>query len=323
MRHLEVGDVPALSVVGLGTWQFGSPEWGYGRDYARDTAGDIVSAALEAGITLFDTAEVYGFGASERILGRALAGRRGEAFVASKLMPVAPVPWLVRRRGAASARRLGIERMDLYQIHQPNPVVPDTVTMRGVRDLLDQSLVDEVGVSNYDLARWRRAEAALGSRVLSNQVRYSLVDRRPERRLIPWAERAGRIIIAYSPLAQGLLTGRYDPHNPPGGAVRRGNPLFLPESLRRARGLVATLREVAEAHGATPAQVALAWTVRHPNVVAIPGASRPGQARANAAAADLRLTDGEVTALSDAAEDFEPVSGLRAATGIARERLPL
>lgn len=323
MRHLALADAPPMSVIGLGTWQFGSREWGYGDDYAEDTAGDIVAASLDAGVSLFDTAELYGLGASERILGAALGDRREDVVIASKYMPVAPLPWVVRRRAAASARRLGVGTMELYQVHQPNPVVPDTVTMTGMGQVQDRGLADEIGVSNYRLSRWRKAEAALGRRVLSNQVRYSLVDRRPERELIPWAEREGRIIMAYSPLAQGLLTGKYDADNPPSGAIRRGNPLFLPENLARAARLIETLREVAAGHDATPAQIALAWTIRHPNVVAIPGASRPAQAEANAAAADLALGEDEVGALTAAAEAFSPVSGLGAYARLARERLPV
>src|SRR6267154_2386363 len=105
---------------------------------------------------------------------------------------------------------LGTSRLDLYQVHQPNPVVRDGTIMRGMRALQRVGLVGEVGVSNYSLDRWRAAEQALGSPVLSNQVRYSLVDRSPERDLLPFAESTGHLVIAYSPLAQGLLSGRYD-----------------------------------------------------------------------------------------------------------------
>jgi aryl-alcohol dehydrogenase-like predicted oxidoreductase len=188
MRSVAVeGLERPISKIGLGTWQFGSREWGYGKDYADGEAGRIVRRALELGVTLFDSAEIYGFGASERILGAALGERRTEVVLATKLFPLAPLPAVVRHRARASARRLGVDRIDLYQIHWPNPIVPLGQTMRGLRELVDAGVVAEVGVSNFDLARWKRAEEELGRRVLSDQVQYSLLARGPERELIPWA----------------------------------------------------------------------------------------------------------------------------------------
>ena len=136
MRFLEVAGLGQVSRVGLGTWQFGSREWGYGESYASGAAGEIVARARELGVTLFDTAEIYGFGRSERILGRALGADRDQVVVASKVFPVAPFPAVVRNRAQASARRLQLRRIPLYQIHQPNPLVPDSVIMPGMRSLL-------------------------------------------------------------------------------------------------------------------------------------------------------------------------------------------
>src|SRR6202012_4817002 len=147
--------------------------------------------------------------------------------------------------------------------------------------------------------RWRAAEQALGGRVLSNQVSYSLARREPEEDLLPYAEAQQRGIIAYSPLAQGLLSGKYDRDPPPAGRVRAGNPLFLPENLDRATPLIDRLREIGRAHDATPAQIALAWVIRSPVVTAIPGASSVAQLESNVAAADIELSTDEVTALSD------------------------
>ena len=163
-----------ISKIGLGTWQFGSREWGYGQQYADSEATAIVRRALELGVTLFDTAEIYGFGRSERILGRALGDNLESIFLASKILPVMPVAPVVEQRAVASAERLGARRLDLYQVHQPNPAVRDGTIMRGMRALQRVGLVDEVGVSNYSLKRWQAAESALGSKVFSNQVRYSL-----------------------------------------------------------------------------------------------------------------------------------------------------
>jgi aryl-alcohol dehydrogenase-like predicted oxidoreductase len=321
MRYLDVDTPTKISKIGLGTWQFGSKEWGYGDGYAGAVARDIVRRAVDLGVTLFDTAEVYGLGRSERILGEALGGRRGSVFLATKILPVLPVAPVVEQRAVASANRLGTRLLDLYQVHGPNPLVSDGTTMRGMRALQRVGLVGEVGVSNYPLARWQAAEKALGGRVLSNQVRYSLADRAPEKDLLPFAAEADRVVIAYSPLAQGLLSGRYDRFSRPANRVRASNPLFLPENLDRANELIGVLREVANAHAATAAQVALAWVIRHPAVTAIPGASTVEQLESNVAAADIALSDDEYAALSAASDRFRPVTGRAAVPAIVRARL--
>jgi aryl-alcohol dehydrogenase-like predicted oxidoreductase len=320
VRYLDIGVNPRISRIGLGTWQFGSREWGYGTSYAEQEAHAIVRRALELGVTLFDTAEIYGFGRSERILGQALGEDRDSAFLATKIFPLLPVAPVVEQRAVASANRLGVRRIDLYQVHQPNPLVRDGTIMRGMGALQRVGLVGEVGVSNYSLDRWRAAEAALGGRVLSNQVQYSLVTRATEQDLLPFAETTGHVVIAYSPLAQGLLSGRYDRDHRPANRVRTANALFLPENLERAGELIATLREVAEAHSATPAQIALAWTIHRPAVVAIPGASSLQQLESNVAAADIDLTDGEYQTLSAAAARFRPVTGPAALPRLVRAR---
>jgi aryl-alcohol dehydrogenase-like predicted oxidoreductase len=320
VEYLDVDGLGPVSRIGLGTWQFGSREWGYGDAYADRAARDIVRRARELGITLFDTAEVYGFGRSERILGEALGHERGEVVVASKVFPVAPFPPVLRQRWAGSARRLGVTRIPLYQVHQPNPVVPDSVIMPGLRSLLDDDRIGAVGVSNYSLARWQAADAALGRPVVSNQVQFSLAHAAPLEDLVPFAERENRLVIAYSPLGQGLLGGRYTVDNRPGG-VRAVNPLFGTENLRRATPLLDLLREVADAHRARPAQVALAWLLGLSRVVVIPGAASVEQLEHNAAAAGIALADDEQGALTAAARAFSPVSGVRTLVDGVRERL--
>jgi aryl-alcohol dehydrogenase-like predicted oxidoreductase len=319
MRYIEVGGV-RVSAVGLGTWQFGSREWGYGPAYAEHDSLDIVARALDLGINLIDTAEIYGFGRSERIVGRAIAGRRDEVFLATKLLPVMPLPPVIDQRARGSARRLNVDHLDLYQLHWPNPVVPIGTTMAGMRQLRRSGLVRHVGVSNFSLAQWRGAEAALGAPVLSNQVQYSLVARRPEKDVLGWAQANDRVVIAYSPLGQGFLSARYSAEHRPGG-MRTFGSLFLPENLERGTSLLAALRDIAKVHDATAAQVALAWVLRRPNVVAIPGASSVAQLESNAAAADLELSDEEDARLTGASDSFEPVSGPAALPGIVQTLL--
>jgi aryl-alcohol dehydrogenase-like predicted oxidoreductase len=307
VKYVEAAGV-RLSAVGLGTWQFGSGEWGYGTTYANETAPQIVRRSLDLGVNLLDTAEIYGFGRSERIVGEAIAGRRDEAFLATKLLPVLPVDPVAGWRARGSLRRLGTDRVDLYQLHWPNPVVPARPISTALRRLQDERLVRHVGVSNYRVAGWQEMERELGAPVISNQVRYNLIDRRPEQDLLPWAQEHDRIVIAYSPLAQGLLSGRYDPDHLPSG-LRSRTSAFLPDNVRALAPLLRVLREVADAHDATCAQVALAWLLRRRNVVVIPGASSVAQAEANAASADIDLGAAEDDALTAASDAFRPQSG--------------
>ena len=320
MRYVEACGL-RVSVIGLGAWQFGSPEWGWGSQFGPAEALAVVDRARALGVTLIDTAEQYGRGESERLLGRALAdpSARDSVVLASKVTPTWPTRDRVAARCRGSLVRLGTDRLDLYQVHWPNPLVAQRSTMAGMRTLRAGGLIRQVGVSNYGLGRWKAAEAALGAPVVSNQVRYSLLTRGPERELLPHAAAAGRLVVAYSPLAQGVLAAKYTADTAPGGA-RAGNLLFSAQNLGRAEPVLQALRELARAHRATPAQVALAWVVHHPNVVAIPGAKSVAQVEANAAAADLRLAPDELAHLTAAAERFHREL-LRSAGTLASRRL--
>jgi aryl-alcohol dehydrogenase-like predicted oxidoreductase len=306
MRYIEVGGV-RVSAIGLGTWQFGSREWGYGDAYAAHEAPAMVRRALELGVTLIDTAEVYGFGESERIVARGLAAAgpnlAARAFVATKLLPILPLPSIVASRAAASRDRLEVAAIDLYQLHWPNPVVPVRTQAAGLRRVLDAGIARRVGVSNHGLGRWRALESALRRPVISNQVRFSLATPSPRWDLVPYAAERGKLVIAYSPLGQGFLAAD-DPAQRRFG-TRRMNPLFRDAALRRARPLLAAVREIAAAHGATPAQVALAWVIAHPNTAAIPGARTLEQLEQNVAAADLALAPDELARLTNESERFD------------------
>jgi aryl-alcohol dehydrogenase-like predicted oxidoreductase len=312
MQYIEAAG-ESISKIGLGTWQFGSREWGYGEDYAARDSHAIVDRALEVGINFFDTAEAYASGRSEEILGRALDGRR--AFIATKFLPLVPLPGRVERSAEDSRRRLGVEQIDLYQMHWPNPAFPARLGMEGMRRVQKAGIARHVGVSNHSLRRWKHAEELLGAPILSNQVLFNLVRRRPQRNLIPFAVANDRIVIAYSPLAQGLLSGKYDAAHPIEGFRRRNplNPLASPVNLVRANPLIETLREVGSSHGATPAQVALAWVLSHPNTVAIPGASSVAQVTQNVEAAELTLTEDEIIRLNEVADSLQLKGGIAGA----------
>jgi aryl-alcohol dehydrogenase-like predicted oxidoreductase len=304
MRFVQAGDL-RLSVIGLGTWQFGSREWGYGRAYAQDTAPAIVQRAIELGVTLIDTAEIYAFGRSERIVGQAIAGQRDALIVATKLVPILPMPAIVERQVRGSLRRLGVDAIDLYQVHFPNPFVSPRSTMAPLRSLLEQGLVRHIGVSNHSLERWRASEHSLGRPVLTNQVRFSLAAPLAHWELVPYAQEAGRLVIAYSPLGQGLLGGGHSRHTGAPTDIRGRSRLFRPHALALAEPLIGAMREVATAHDATPAQVALAWLIGQGSVVAIPGAHTVAQLEENVAAADLDLSVAELDGLTAEAARFE------------------
>ena len=297
MRYVEAAGV-RVSAIGLGTWQFGSADWGYGPEYAGHVAPALVRRALELGVTLIDTAEVYGGGTSERIVGQALRSTSDPRFVATKMSPILPILPLMARAAEGSRARLHIEAIDLYQLHWPNPFVPARVQAASLRRVLDRGIVRNVGVSNHSLGRWRSIEAALGRPVISNQVEFSLARFRPARTLVPYAAASDRLIIAFSPLAQGLLAETGPLRRNPARVLRRILGAARPADAAPLRALV---REVAAANGATMSQVALAWLIGHPNTVAIPGARTIAQLEENVRAAELELPADDLARLTEAA----------------------
>jgi aryl-alcohol dehydrogenase-like predicted oxidoreductase len=296
MKYVQLGDQRA-SAIGLGVWQFGTEAWGWGSDLPESEGPRIIERAIELGINLFDTAELYGNGRSESILGQALAGRRDQVLIATKVTPTHLTYKGVLAAAQGSLQRLQTDWLDLYQVHWPNRVLPIAWAMRAMRELLQAGRIRAVGVSNFTLSRWRSAEAALGQPVIANQVLFNLIDQGPMRDLLPFAQRQGRVIIAYSPLAQGVLGGRYNADHLPHD-FRAGRAEFSAEGFNRAQPLLQALDEVGRLHGATLAQVALAWLIRQPNVIAIPGARSLAQVESNAAAADLELSEDEAERLT-------------------------
>jgi len=312
-RKLGKTDIE-ITAIGLGTWQFSGGKGffsGYWGEVPQETIDAIVKASLEGGINWFDTAEAYGWGRSERALARALraAGKEpGSVRVATKW-------WPAFRRASHLGRT--IERrlealdgfpIDLYQVHQPFSWSSVERQMDAMADLAAAKKVRAVGVSNFSETAMRHAHAALAVRgipLASNQVQYSLLDRRIESNgIMAAAKELGITIIAYSPLAQGVLTGRFhaDPAQvkalrPP----RRWRGVFKAKGLAASRPLVDELRRLGEAHGASAAQVALHWlvTFHGDTVVAIPGATKPGHVTDHVGAMQLELTADEKAKLDE------------------------
>lgn len=304
MRYRELNGIQ-FSVIGLGTWQFGSPEWGYGHEYSERVAFELVEEALSLGINLFDTAELYGFGRSETILGQALGSHRRQALIASKYAPILPLPGVGRKHARRSAARLGVEEIDLYQLHFPNPLFSLRAEVAEFEPMLHAGDIRMLGLSNYSLGAWRRTQNSVSFPLWTNQVHLSLFARRPVREMVPWAIANDRLIIAYSPLEQGLLSGRYDIDNKPTN-LRRLKREFGDRTLLAFRPVREVMERVARSYDATIAQVALAWVLSHESVVAIPGASSVEQLRSNARAADLILSEDDYLDLAEVAQRMWP-----------------
>jgi aryl-alcohol dehydrogenase-like predicted oxidoreductase len=293
--------------MGIGTWAWGDTRtWGYGQTHTDADLQAAFEASLAAGINLFDTAEIYGSGQSERLLGRFIATSKQPVMVATKFMPF---PWKLRRSSLLDAlkkslERLGLPQVDLYQIHWPFPPIPIETWMDSLADAVQTGLVRTVGVSNYSAEQMRRAHAALAKRgvaLASNQVEYSLLHRSPERNgLMQTCRELGVTLIAYSPLSMGLLTGKYNAENTPAGMFR--SIKYNRQYLARIQPLITLLQEIGQTHGGkTSSQVALNW-VMCKGALPIPGAKNVRQAQENAGALGWYLTGSEILAL-DAVSD--------------------
>jgi aryl-alcohol dehydrogenase-like predicted oxidoreductase len=304
-----------ISPIGLGAWQFAQGVGMAGSFWPaidQDATTSVVRAALKGGISWFDTAEGYGKGRSEQTLAAALSAldvRPGSVVVATKWSPFLRTARSIGRTIGTRLECLAPYPVDLFQVHQPWSFSPIPAQMREMAKVVRSEKARAVGVSNFSARQMEQAHAALaasGIPLASNQVRFNLLDRRIEANgVLEAARRLGVTIIAWSPLAQGMLTGRF--HDDPGLIARlHSGRRFMngisPARLAATAPLVGMLRKVAAAHGVTVAQAVLAWTVSFhgSDVVAIPGASKPGQAAESAAAMDVRLSPRELADLDEA-----------------------
>jgi methylglyoxal reductase len=318
-RRLGASDLELTPVV-FGAWGIGGLMWG-GSDQAQ--AVDAMRAAFDAGINAVDTAASYGPGTSEELVGRALRGRR-DVIVATKCGlrwddPVGATrletvgldgrtqrlchdlrPARVREECEGSLRRLGVETIDLYQIHRPDPVNGFEDALAEMLKLRDEGKIRWIGVSNFSLEQTDRARAVAG--IVSIQPSYSLLDRAIDADLLPWCRRTGVGVMAYSPLARGLLSGQVRPETTyPPTDHRSTSPLFSPESRRRVLGALEKVRPIADAHRVSLANLAVAWVIGEPGITAaLVGARTPEQAAENAKAAAVRLSEDERRTIAQA-----------------------
>lgn len=307
MQTLTLGKAgPTVPALGIGTWAWGdSLFWSYGKEYGATQLQEAFESALATGINLFDTAEIYGLGESERLIGQFIKQSNLPVQVATKYFPL---PWRFSGQSVSDAlsdslKRLQLEQVALYQVHWPfDFFMGQTALMNALAEEVKRGRILTVGVSNYSADQMRHAHKLLADRgvpLAVNQVRYSLLTREIERNgILATARELDVTVLAYSPLAMGLLTGKYTPdqaHSVTG--ARRLDPRFSANGLTKIAPLITLLQQVGAKYDRTPAQVALNWLVAQGNVIPIPGAKSANQAQQNAGALGWSLTHEDLAQL--------------------------
>ena len=307
-----------VSSVGTGTWQWGGAfYWGYGRSYTDQDLAAAFAASIENGINWFDTAEIYGRGKSEIILGMHVNGSTSispsspstpKPLVATKFFPY---PWRLHKssfRNAlkASLKRLNAESIDIYQVHFPFRPRSFEYWVDALGDAAQDGLVKAVGVSNFSAEQTKRAHELLARKgivLAANQVGYSLLNRKIESNgVLETCSDLDVSLISYGPLAEGLLTGKYRPDNPP-PFMRKWR--WARKRLKMLPPLISLMSDIGSAHDASPSQVALNWLIQK-NTLPIPGSKSAMQAKDNAAAMRWSLSNNEFEALNVATEQYLP-----------------
>jgi len=302
-----------VSPVGTGTWQWGGAfYWGYGRSYNDVDLAGAYAASIENGINWFDTAEIYGRGRSEKILGR-MVNDSSDTSSSSPLIATKffPYPWRwhhssLRRALKASLRRVNSDSIDLYQTHFPFRPRSFEYWVDALADAAQDGLITAVGVSNYSAEQTKRTHEMLAKRgvvLATNQVGYSLLNRRIESNgVLETCQQLGVSVISYGPLSEGLLTGKYRTDNPP-PLLRKWR--WARKRLKLLPPLISLMKDIASAHDASESQVALNWLIQK-ETLPIPGAKSAKQAADNASTMNWRLTKDEIEALNTATKQYVP-----------------
>ncbi|MBN2384173.1 aldo/keto reductase [bacterium] len=317
-RFLGKTDVE-ITPLGLGGWQFAGDEGGLASYWSTITQAEInaiVMTALKGGINWFDTAEIYGFGNSEQALAQALQNaskKEGDVLIATKWWPAFRFAGSIKKTIGQRINSLRGYPIDLHQIHQPWSFSSVEAEMNVMADLVEEGTIRAVGVSNFSPVLVDRAAKQLALRgipLASHQTKYSLLDRSIEfNGILENARKIGCSIIAYSPLEQGLITGKF--HGNPErtkqlSGFRRWRMKFSSAAIEKSRPIIQALGEIADTYGATPAQVALSWLINFHGecIVAIPGASKAEQVEDNVKALQLVLTSGEMQRLDRLSREY-------------------
>ncbi|KXK12809.1 MAG: putative oxidoreductase [Chloroflexi bacterium OLB14] len=292
--------------IGMGGQQFGDRVvWGYGQTHTDKDIQEAFDTSLNLGVRFIDTAEIYGSGKSERIIGALIKETEQPVLVATKYFPM---PWrftknFIPRALKGSLERLGLESVDLYQVHWPSPFMSPETFMEGMVMCVKEGLTRTVGVSNFWKQRIMRAYSTLsqhGIPLASNQLPYSLLNRTADKTgTLARCKELGIRVIAYSPLEQGLLTGKYSAENPPTG-LRASH---YAELIKKLPPIIKVLQQIAQNHGKTIPQVALNWVICK-GALPIPGAKNAKQAEENAGGAGWRMSDDEVNQLDEVTDNI-------------------
>ena len=308
-----------VTPIGLGCWQFSKQNNMAGKFWPTledNLIEKVVALSIEGGINWFDTAEVYGNGASEKALSKALkaSGKRpGDVVIATKWWPVFRFAANIRKTINMRISALDPYPVDLYQVHQPWSFSGEKIEMEAMAELVNRKLIKAVGVSNFNAQKMKNSWETLqksGIPLASNQVRYNLLDRKIESNgVMELAKKLGITIIAFSPLAQGLVSGKF--HENPGllkdVGFRKYSPQFKPEGLEKSRPVIVLLKELAVKYSVTPSQVALNWLIHYngDTVVAIPGATKEIHVKENSGAMSFRLSDEDMLRLDNVSSIFK------------------
>jgi aryl-alcohol dehydrogenase-like predicted oxidoreductase len=307
LRTAQLGETGLeITRIGLGAWAIGGGGWEFGWGPQEDDESiAAIHRALDLGVNWIDTAAAYGFGRSEQVVGRALAGRQDRPYVFTKCSLLEGPGRIVEhslkrdsilREAEESLERLGIDAIDLYQIHWPDPEPDIEEAWSALAELKEQGLVHHIGVSNFDVGQLRRIQQIAPVETL--QPQYSLIESDVERQILPFAEQEGIGVIVYSPMGSGILSGgmtRERIEHMPDDDWRKRDARFIEPQLSRNLNLVERLTAVADRYDTAPGAVAIAWTLRNPAVDgAIVGFRRPDQVDPILPAAGLELTDEDV-----------------------------
>jgi len=287
-----------VSRIGIGGGQWGQEGSGITEP---SKIKNIINHALDSGINFIDTAEAYGNGLSEKMIGEVLKARgdRENVVIATKVNSIHLGFDEVLKACHASLRRLQTDRIDLYQVHSPSPTVPVSETMIALRTLLDDGLVRYVGLSNFQVSMTEVAVNSLEKHhVISNQMEYSLLNRNIEKALLQHAKWREMAIIAYAPLARGMLTGKYNQSIPPGDRRSKFALFHNTENQALLQPLFSAMKTVGDKHGANTSQVALNWLLKDEGVVPIPGAKSPEHVDIHVHATTWKMSDEDHKLLS-------------------------
>lgn len=299
-----------ISKIGIGTWQWGTKSWGYGSSYTKEDLKKAFNTAIEEGITFFDTAEIYGGGKSEELLGEFSQGLRDDIVIASKVFAHHLLYKSVIKACKRSLSRLKTDYLDLYQVHFPNPLIPMKSTARAMDFLIDNGLIKSAGVSNFNLKRLIKFNKLLQHDVASNQVRYGILHRKIERDLLPYALKNNITIIAYSPLDQGATTGKYDSQYLPKDRVRRMSFIFTPSNIKKITPLVGLIKEIAKSHDVEPVNVILRYLINK-GAVPIVGVKKVEHVESLSRTFEFNLSESEMKSIDFISSKIK-ISKLRA-----------